>query len=694
MIPDECGAGAMDATRDPDECIEDKSKKTGCGDERQDINDNHTNVTAPSQDSDQDGAADALANGEVQTKDAENSDQKKDTTSSSDSVPKESASVSSVGEKKEGRESDNDGESKGEVEAPQMDIEAEASEDEGRVSSEDDEDKLVISEGNERGTEESADESSKGESSITAPKITSRSPTPKTSEKRPAEEDAAVEVPSKRSRTLEDSLSLNSLTSISQIESSIGQVRKDLEAMECLLKQKEEEWNNLLSLQKRKEELYVRLVRKRQVLLMKSTPSEVDVKGDDETSEEAASNLLFMPQGAYSSFRSSQLPLMMMSQMIAAGSISPHALQAASQVASRPENNRGGAIGNGSTNISIIDIHTQNNKPGGEIPRVSMSSEVHSKVSKQLTSGLASMKPILPKPPSTSSNLPGLPPSLSFTATGHGPQGPTVNVQQLIAAHRKENPNTPPISLKTPSSRRAMRGAWRHRYDGDKRSVRDHDRPPSVSSSSSEADTRTTASNKNPLALSDPSVSYKDVLLRFAELTQNEKQPGSPQISIFPVGGGESSAKRSESSRESTPANRDQTPPLPSTVPTSSALPTSKSSLEAPSALAKLLLESRNSASGANKPGVEVSNSQYLTLSALLSGGSTTTVKEKTAAHSQPESRSKKSTHQEEGSGNPKCQGCHKQRAQFVCAGCGNQWYCSRDCQVAAWEEHSEHCSN
>ncbi|XP_068211279.1 nucleolar and coiled-body phosphoprotein 1-like isoform X2 [Palaemon carinicauda] len=689
MIPDECGAGAMDATRDPDECIEDKSKKTGCGDERQDINDNHTNVTASSQDSDQEAAAadDTLANGEIQTKDAENSEQKKDS-NSSDSVPKESAS-GSVGEKKEeSRESDNDGDGKVEVESPQWDIEAEASEDEGRVSSEDDEDKLVISEGNERGTEESADERSKGETSVPAPKIPSRSPTPKASEKRPAEEDAAVEVPSKRSKTLEDALSLNSLTSVSQIESSISQVRKDLEAMECLLKQKEEEWNNLLSLQKRKEELYVRLVRKRQVLLMKSTPSELDAKGDDETSEEATSNLLFMPQGAYSSFGSPQLPLMMMRQMIAAGSISPHALQSAAQVIPTSENNRGGTIGNGSTNISIIDIHTQNNKPGGEMPRVSMSSEVHSKVSKQLTSGMASMKPILPKPPSTSSSLPGLPPSLSFTATGHGPQGPTVNVQQLIAAHRKENPNTPPI-------RRAMRGAWRHRYDGDKRSSgRDHDRPPSVSSSSSEADTRTTPSNKNPLALSDPSVSYKDVLLRFAELTQNEKQPGSPQISIFPVGGGESSAKRSESSRESTPANRDQTPPLPPTVPTSSALPSSKTSLEAPSALAKLLLESRNSASGTSKPGVEGTNSQYLTLSALLSGGSTTTVKDKTVAHSQSESRSKKTTSQEEGSGNPKCQGCHRQRAQFVCAGCGNQWYCSRDCQVAAWEEHSEHCSN
>uniref|UniRef100_A0A182PDA6 MYND-type domain-containing protein n=1 Tax=Anopheles epiroticus TaxID=199890 RepID=A0A182PDA6_9DIPT len=30
----------------------------------------------------------------------------------------------------------------------------------------------------------------------------------------------------------------------------------------------------------------------------------------------------------------------------------------------------------------------------------------------------------------------------------------------------------------------------------------------------------------------------------------------------------------------------------------------------------------------------------------------------------------------------PQCQGCKKQEAKFVCAGCGNQWYCSRACQV------------
>ncbi|XP_058829477.1 uncharacterized protein DDB_G0283697-like isoform X2 [Topomyia yanbarensis] len=41
----------------------------------------------------------------------------------------------------------------------------------------------------------------------------------------------------------------------------------------------------------------------------------------------------------------------------------------------------------------------------------------------------------------------------------------------------------------------------------------------------------------------------------------------------------------------------------------------------------------------------------------------------------------------------PECQGCKKREAQFVCAGCGNQWYCSRDCQVNAWDDHSEVCT-
>jgi hypothetical protein len=29
------------------------------------------------------------------------------------------------------------------------------------------------------------------------------------------------------------------------------------------------------------------------------------------------------------------------------------------------------------------------------------------------------------------------------------------------------------------------------------------------------------------------------------------------------------------------------------------------------------------------------------------------------------------------------CQGCRKNKAFFMCAGCSRQWYCSKECQVS-----------
>lgn len=40
----------------------------------------------------------------------------------------------------------------------------------------------------------------------------------------------------------------------------------------------------------------------------------------------------------------------------------------------------------------------------------------------------------------------------------------------------------------------------------------------------------------------------------------------------------------------------------------------------------------------------------------------------------------------------PSCQECKIRESRFVCAGCGNQWYCSRACQMSAWDKHSEIC--
>jgi len=41
----------------------------------------------------------------------------------------------------------------------------------------------------------------------------------------------------------------------------------------------------------------------------------------------------------------------------------------------------------------------------------------------------------------------------------------------------------------------------------------------------------------------------------------------------------------------------------------------------------------------------------------------------------------------------PACQGCGKKKSEFVCAGCSNRWYCSRECQVEDWDEHADDCS-
>ena len=38
------------------------------------------------------------------------------------------------------------------------------------------------------------------------------------------------------------------------------------------------------------------------------------------------------------------------------------------------------------------------------------------------------------------------------------------------------------------------------------------------------------------------------------------------------------------------------------------------------------------------------------------------------------------------------CQGCRRNKALFMCAGCSKQWYCSKECQEVAWDNHAESC--
>lgn len=39
------------------------------------------------------------------------------------------------------------------------------------------------------------------------------------------------------------------------------------------------------------------------------------------------------------------------------------------------------------------------------------------------------------------------------------------------------------------------------------------------------------------------------------------------------------------------------------------------------------------------------------------------------------------------------CQYCLKHVSKFMCAGCSNRWYCTKDCQIKDWDTHADLCS-
>jgi hypothetical protein len=161
-----------------------------------------------------------------------------------------------------------------------------------------------------------------------------------------------------------------------------------------------------------------------------------------------------------------------------------------------------------SPSVSIIDIHTRTSSPTvsmhpdiasslsssltnshstNRFSNANLPENLRNKLTRQLLNAAGATKPILPKPhhvvgsngsgilsslagqnpapqtlasmlsagPNGSLLAPGgrdmsgnsgmLGNSGSLQATGYGPQGPTISVQQLIDAHRKDNPATPPV---------------------------------------------------------------------------------------------------------------------------------------------------------------------------------------------------------------------------------------------------------
>ncbi|XP_043258303.1 actin cytoskeleton-regulatory complex protein pan1-like isoform X1 [Colletes gigas] len=293
---------------------------------------------------------------------------------------------------------------------------------------------------------------------------------------------------------------------------------------------------------------------------------------------------------------------------------------------------------------------------------------------------------------------------------GEGRQGAIVDVRSIIADYRLRHPET------VPRRGRRMRNSVNVGLGAGGAMV---ETGHSVDSRPSSTDS--CKSNPN---MSDPnSMSFKDVLVQFAKLSQQQGEPvktpqNYPDVTLHPV------------APSPAPPN---TPPQQSCSLLHGILTKSQSprpTTFSPT-LARLLTapeRERNAPSAASMPQQSAATQHLLqayqgsnpvSISDLLSSSKARTeititpvvntpvqshsnnlihvddVEEESAVIEDRETRISSGGRdgREDRDSPPRCQGCRERAAQFVCAGCGNQWYCSRECQVAAWDEHSEVCS-
>ncbi|XP_076387350.1 uncharacterized protein LOC100882946 isoform X2 [Megachile rotundata] len=269
---------------------------------------------------------------------------------------------------------------------------------------------------------------------------------------------------------------------------------------------------------------------------------------------------------------------------------------------------------------------------------------------------------------------------------GEGRQGAIVDVRSIIADYRLRHPEA------VPRRGRRMRNSVNVGLGAGGAMV---ETGHSVDSRPSSTDS--CKSNSNTV---DPnnSVSFKDVLVQFAKFSQQQGEPvktpqNYPDVTLHPVA--PSPAPQNTLPQQSGSLLHGILTKSQSPRPTTFS-PTLARLLTAPE-------RERNAPTAATMPQQSAATQHLLqtyqgsnpvSISDLLSS-SKEDVEEESAVIEDRETRISSGGRdaREDRDSPPRCQGCHERVAQFVCAGCGHQWYCSRECQVAAWDEHSEVCS-
>ncbi|XP_050462182.1 uncharacterized protein LOC126857103 isoform X1 [Cataglyphis hispanica] len=440
-------------------------------------------------------------------------------------------------------------------------------------------------------------------------------------------------------------------------------LRADIAALENLAHAKEMEWNEILRKRKLKEEAYARLERKIQMTAYMESDSQLP----------------------------DPLPL------------------ATSSLESAEWDNSDNTISREKSFDSKEDL-------AGERSLDSLKREKAAKVSPQ-------QRIIPPKTNGESNRKRNQASSPESRQIGEGRQGAIVDVRSIIADHRLKHPET------VPRRGRRMRNSVNVGLGAGGAMVETGHNTDSRPSS-------TESCKSNPST--NDSMNYKDILVQFAKMSQQGEGAAAkipqnyPDVTLHPVAIPSSAAQNTASQPTGSLLHgiltKAQSPRSTTFSPTLARLLTApERERNSPAAAAAAAVASMSQQSATTQHFSQTyQGSNLVSINDILSSSKARTeititpvVNSSAQSHSNDliqvedveeettviDDRKGSSTSGRDGkqvakdnppspSAPPKCQGCMIRPAQFVCAGCGNQWYCSRTCQLAAWATHSEYCSD
>ncbi|XP_063972707.1 uncharacterized protein LOC135160269 isoform X2 [Diachasmimorpha longicaudata] len=434
--------------------------------------------------------------------------------------------------------------------------------------------------------------------------------------------------------------------SAEELATRADELRAEVQALDELARAKEMEWNEILSMRKLKEEAYLRVERKRQVMgFLENTNGQITES---------------IPPASLSLTPDWEAP------------VPPQEAPAPTE-------------------------SSKASPPPQEPPvptKKSPDPQVHPQKSqnRQLTVSQVSAKP--PQEPKHQKRI--LDVQLDTRQIGEGRQGPLLDVRSVIAEHRLRHPET------VPRRGRRMRNSVNIGLAAGGGFVETiHDSRPSSTDSCKSG--------------SNPDVNYKDIHLQFAKFarqqsettgTSGKNSQNYPDVTLHPVAAGPVATPGGQSGSLLHGILTKSHSPRPTTF-----SPTLAKLLTAPERERGQVQVAQMVQGFQGNSGVSISdllNSSKARREITITPVGNTPIQsshsnnvvhvedveeDNSLIEERDSRRTSSRENREDRDTPPRCQGCQERAAQFVCAGCGNQWYCSRECQVSAWDEHSEVCS-